>query len=111
MIQIPNTAISPTLTFRWFCEYIVDNSPKFQTASAIAKAAALLNADLDTPGVREVPEAGLKLVREALLSEDPPFQLPELSLTPEVGAPQKLSPRLFSGYVNALLYDATPEGG
>ncbi len=109
MIRIPNTLISPDLNFRWFCEFIVDNSPKFQTASAVAKVGAFLNVDLNTPGVREVPAEGLKLIREALLSEDPPFALPELSLNSEGGTPQKITPRVYSTYINALLLDAEPE--
>jgi hypothetical protein len=111
MIRIPEPISSNTaLTFRWFVEYIIDNSPKFTTTSAIAKAANILNADLDTPGLCELPADGLKLIREALLSEDPPLALPELVLqTPEGQQQQKVPARIYHTYINALLLDVTAE--
>jgi hypothetical protein len=109
-IQVP-ASIADSLTVRWFVEYVIDNSPKFQTASAIAKAALLLGADLDTPGRRDVDAKALELLRAALLDEETPLVLPTLMGTPKapdgtLGEPQPVTPRVFAGYLSALLNDA-----
>lgn len=104
MIQVPNS-ISENLSFRWFVEYVIDNSPKFATSSAIAKASLLLSADLDTPGPRAVDEHALKTLRQAITDEETPLPLPSLEKSVEGGAPIKCSPRIFATYIESILHD------
>jgi hypothetical protein len=67
-MKIPKP-ISKDLTFRWFVEYIIDNSPLFKTASAIAKVGLILAADLDTvDNETDVPEPALAILRLAVTS-------------------------------------------
>ena len=108
-ITVPEP-LSPEITLRWFVEYIVDNSPLFKTASAVAKAGLLFTADLDTVGgTPELNEAAHKLLRAALTSEEQALEMPTLyghSLDEggkPIGEPMKLSPRLFGRFIAALL--------
>jgi len=103
MIQVPQP-ISTTLNFRWFVEYIIDNSQKFNTASAVAKASLLLGADLDTPGPRVLDANALTLLRQALTDEENPLKLPALEMDME-GEKVKCSPRIFTNYIESILHD------
>jgi hypothetical protein len=106
MIRIPY-AVSESLPFRWFVEFVIDNSPLFRTTSAIAKAATILNADLDTPGkLVDLNSKALELLRSALTSEEYPLETPLLEVLQEGGAPAKVPPRILSGYITAILEDA-----
>lgn len=113
-IQVPQP-ISESLTFRWFVEYIIDNSPLFKVASAIAKASLVLGADLDTAGgYPEIPESALKLVRDALSSDEQPLQLPVITghkLDEDgksTGESFTIPPRVLAGFIAALSTDAEP---
>ncbi len=106
-VQIPNT-IGGSLSFRWFVEYVVDNSPLFKTASSIAKVASVLAGDLDSVGlVIDINEPAHKLLREALTSEENPMDLPVLNgtRTDEDGKVTEfiLPPRLLMQFVSCLL--------
>jgi len=115
MIRVPEQ-LGPGIDLRWFTEHVIDNSPLFKTASAIAKASLVLAADLDTVGADvEVNPGGLKLVREALTSEEQPLSLPELvaSKTDEegkpIGEPVKIPPRVYARFIDALCTDVQKE--
>lgn len=100
--------IHKELTFRWFVEYVIDNSDKFHTASALTKAVQLLGADLK-PGKRKVDTAALDLLRSVLTDEAKPFTFPALQVSAKgpdgqpTGEPQSLSPRIWVPYLKALL--------
>jgi hypothetical protein len=105
MIRVP-PAVSDTLPFRWFVEYVIDNSPLFRTTSAIAKAATLLNEDLDTPGKLIDPSSkALELLRSALTSEEQPLEAPLLEVVQSEGSAAKVPPRILSSYITAILQD------
>jgi hypothetical protein len=100
VIRIPEP-INDMLSFRWFCEFIVDNSASFRTASAIAKASLILGAGLDAVGcLVAIPESGLKLLRAALTDDEQPLQLPTLTNTE---TQQPISPRIWARFVDAIL--------
>lgn len=107
MIKVPEP-LGPGVTFRWFVEHVVDNSPLFETSSAIAKASMLLAVDLDTVGASvEVNESALKLAREALTSEEHPLPLPQLMIAKDDAPDEqiKVPPRVYSRFIDALLED------
>lgn len=105
MIQVPEQ-LGPGITFRWFVEYVVDNSPLFRSSSAIAKASLLLAEDLDTVGKELSPnESALKHLREAVLSEEHPLPLPELIVSKADdpnSEPVKLPPRIYTRFISAI---------
>ncbi len=108
-ITIPEP-INKEITFRWFVEYVVDNSPVFKTSSAIAKSTSVLNSDLDTVGsVNDLPEPFHKLIIKALSDDENPLQLPQLQASRldesgnPVGDPILLPLRIFSKFINALI--------
>ena len=103
--------LSPALSFRWFVEHVIDNSPHFSTASAIAKASLLLAVDLDTPGECDVNEPALALLRLALTDEAQPVQLPALEATGEDGTKRRVPLRAFGPYIAALLEGSPGAGG
>jgi hypothetical protein len=106
-IVVPE-ALHPDLTFRWFLEYIVDNSPMFSRASALAKVLPLLQGNLD-PGEREVDEKVWTLIREAISSDESPLQMPQLSFQAKdtdgnpMGDAVPVPGRAFAPYVKAIL--------
>jgi hypothetical protein len=52
---------------------------------------------------------GLKLVRDALNDDEAPLVLPELAINREGEPSQKLSPRVWARYLNAILTDIPDE--
>lgn len=111
-IVVPSP-IGEGLNFRWFTEYVIDNSPLFKTASAVAKAGMVLAADLDTVDGRPgIGDSAVKLIRDALSSDESPLPLPEVmaSRTDEsganVGEPFSVPLRVYTRFISAWMTDA-----
>jgi len=111
MIRVP-APLGPGIDLRWFVEYAIDNSPLFRSASAIAKASQILALDLDTVDATvDVPAAPLKLLRDALSSEENPLPLPDLTANQTdsdgkpIGDPVKIPHRVYARFIDAISND------
>jgi hypothetical protein len=96
-------------TFRHFVEHIINNAPRFQTASGIAYASQVLATLDDTPGaVSELSDRGVALLVGAITDEEHELPAPPLNFTARdkegepVGEPVPVPWSAHRGFIVAL---------